>query len=80
MQSLCPDEVNYAGVKDFLDEFCTGSSDICCLWTTSSNISSIGDTQTPSAVDGGYGSSDVASASGYYASGVPFQYLASGTP
>ena len=80
MQDLCPDEVNYAGVRDFLDEFCTGLSDMDCLWATSSNISSIGDTQVPSPVDGGYGSSDVASASGYYASGVPFQYLASGTP
>ena len=26
MQGLCPDEVNFAGVNDFLDEFCTGLS------------------------------------------------------
>ena len=24
MQGLCPDEVDFAGVRDFLDEFCIG--------------------------------------------------------
>ena len=49
------------------------------MWITS-NISSIGDTQTPSLANEGYGNPYTASASGYYASGVSFQNYASGTP
>ncbi|KAK0513399.1 hypothetical protein JMJ35_004385 [Cladonia borealis] len=62
MQDLCPDSIDFAGVSDFLDQFC------------------IDGTQTPSPTSGGYGSPDTPSAAGYYASGAPFQYYASGAP
>ena len=41
---------------------------------------SIGGTQTPSPANEGYDNTYTASASGYYASGIPFQSYASAAP
>ncbi len=48
--------------------------------STFSDISSIDGTGLASPVNEGYANSDTASASVYYASGIPVQYYASGTP
>lgn len=60
MQDLCPDKIDYAGVEDFLDQFCIGGTQ-----TPSPANEEYGNSVTASAV--GYYASAIPSQ--YYASG-----------